>query len=99
MDESSSPNPNEPESTRDDCNQAQAIRATSNGAAMIELNRFDDRPSLTESTFRPLCLSVAAIHSIEPFVSTHYPGVKARLYLRKNGSGGYDRLELSEDYP
>jgi hypothetical protein len=74
------------------------IRAR-NDAALIEVHRFDDRPSLTESTFKPLCLNVAAIHSIEPFTSTHYPGVKARLYLRKNGGSGWDRLELSENYP
>jgi hypothetical protein len=73
------------------------IRA-SNDAAMIEIHRFDDRPSLTESTFKPLCLNVAAIHSIEPFASTHYPGVKARIYLRKNGGIGWDRLEVREDY-
>ena len=65
-----------------------------NDRAIIEVNRFDDRPSLTESTFKPL----AAIYSIEPFASTHYPGVKARLYLRKNGGNGCDRMELSEDY-
>ena len=45
-------------------------------AAIIEVHRFDDRTSRTESTFKPLCLSVAAIDSIEPFSSTHYPGVK-----------------------
>jgi hypothetical protein len=73
------------------------IRA-SNDAVMIEVHRFDDRPSLTESTFKPLCLGVAAIHSIEPFTSTHYPGVKARLYLRKGSGGHSDRLEVSEDY-
>jgi hypothetical protein len=43
----------------------------SNDAAIIEVHRFDDRPSLTESTFKPLCISVAAIHSIEPCASTH----------------------------
>ena len=76
------------------------VRATSNDAAIIEVHRFNDRPSLTESTFKPLCLSVAAIYSIEPFTSTHYPGVKARLYLRKGGGGsGCDRLEVREDYP
>jgi len=70
----------------------------SNDAAIIEVHRFDDRPSLTEGTFKPLCLNVAAIYSIEPFTSTHYPGVKARLYLRKNGRSGWDRLEVREDY-
>jgi hypothetical protein len=74
------------------------IRATSD-AAIVEVHRFDDRPSLTESTFKPLCLNVAAIHSIEPFSATYCPGAKTCLYLRK-GSGGRsdDRLELREDY-
>jgi hypothetical protein len=74
------------------------VRGSSDGA-IIEVHCFDDRPSLTESSFRPLCLNVAAIHSMEPFSATYCPGVKACLYLRK-GSGGRsdDRLELREDY-
>jgi hypothetical protein len=74
------------------------IRATSD-AAIIEVYCFDDRPSLTESTFKPLCLNVAVIHSIQPFSATYCPGAKTRLYLRK-GSGGRsdERLELREDY-
>ena len=78
--------------------KSKRTRATSN-AAIIEVHRFDNRPSLTESTFKPLCLNVAAIYSIEPFASTHYPEVKARLYLRKGGGSGCDRLEVREDYP
>ena len=73
------------------------IRASNDGA-IIEVHRFDDRPSLTESTFKPLCLSVAAIHSIEPFSATYCPGVKARIFLRKGSGGRSDRLEVSEDY-
>lgn len=70
----------------------------SNDAAIIEIHRFDDRPSLTEGIFKPLYLNVAAIHSIEPFSAVYCPGVKARMYLR-NGSGGHsERLEVSEDY-
>jgi hypothetical protein len=74
------------------------LRASSDGA-IIEVHCFDDRPSLTEGSFRPLCLNVAAIHSIEPFSATYCPGAKARLYLRKGGGGRSDgRLELREDY-
>jgi hypothetical protein len=74
------------------------IRATSD-AVMIEVHRLDDRPSLTESTFKPLCLNEAAIHSIEPFSAVYYPGVKARICLRKGSSGRCDRLEVKEEYP
>ena len=74
------------------------IRATSD-AAIIEVHRFDDRPSLTESTFKPLCLNVAVIHSIEPFSAKYCPGVEALLYLRKGSGGRSDgRLEVREDY-
>jgi hypothetical protein len=73
------------------------IRATSD-AAIIEVHCFDDRPSLTESTFKPLCLNVGAIHSIEPFFAVYCPGVKARIHLRKGSGGRTERLEVSEDY-
>src|SRR5690242_18661099 len=73
---------------------------TGSDGAITEVHCFDDRPSLTEGRFRPLCLNVSAIHSIEPFSAACCPGVKARLY-RRAGSGGRsdDWLELREDYP
>lgn len=70
----------------------------SNDAAIIEVHCFDDRPSLTEGSFRPLCLNVAAIHSMEPFSATYCPGAKTRLYLRKGSGGRSERLEVREDY-
>jgi hypothetical protein len=70
----------------------------SHDAAMIEVHCFDDRPSLTEGTFKPLCLAVAAIHSMEPFFAVYCPGVKAHIFLRKGSGGRNERLEVREDY-
>ena len=73
------------------------IRA-SNDAAIIEVHCFDDLPSLTEGTFKPLCLNVVAIHSIETWSGVYCPGVKARIFLRKGSGGRSERLEVREDY-
>ena len=73
-------------------------KRASNEAAIIEVHRFDDRPSLTESTFKPLSLSVAVIHSIEPYSATYCPGAKALIFLRKGSGGRSERLEVREDY-
>ena len=73
-------------------------KRASHDAAIIEVHRFDDRPSLKESTFKPLCLSIAAIHSIETWSGVYCPGVKARIFLHKGSGGRSERLEVSEDY-
>ena len=71
---------------------------SSRDAAIIEVHCFDDRPSLTEGSFKPVCLNVAAIHSIETWSGVYCPGVKARIFLRKGSGGRSERLEVSEDY-
>lgn len=73
-------------------------KVSARSGAIVELNRFDDIISLTESSFKPLCLGVGAIHSLEPCSSLKYcPGVKTLILLRKC-SRHADTVRVRESY-